>query len=243
MWYVLVRYRPDRAPGILNALGSPTVYAAQHRRDDRLVTFPRRCLMGERRYEANFAKASLKVPEARIVAGLLLSGVGVEGFREAIIDRNVLQKRSALTARDFGYLAKARLSTLGEEVWRVVRDGSLEAASQAVFAASAKFSPLFGDFVDIAVRDRYRMRAERLEVSMWSEFLDGCSARDPGMPRWSDATRAKLGQNAFRMLAEAGYIGDSKRMEIQRVPLDPSLVTVLRDSGEDYALRCLQPWD
>jgi hypothetical protein len=45
------------------------------------------------RYKADLTAGSLKIPESRIIADLLLGGIDEEGWKEAILTQNVLQTR------------------------------------------------------------------------------------------------------------------------------------------------------
>jgi hypothetical protein len=51
------------------------------------------------RYKAELTAGSLKMPESRGVADLLLRGVDGSGWREAMFRENVLQIRSPQTAK------------------------------------------------------------------------------------------------------------------------------------------------
>jgi hypothetical protein len=69
--------------------------------------------MPRARYQANFTKASLLVPESRIVAGLLLDNVDEDQWHQAIIVDNFLQKRTNNTATTQASLIRNRLATMG----------------------------------------------------------------------------------------------------------------------------------
>ena len=51
------------------------------------------------RYRADITAGSLKVPESRIIADLLLQGLDATGWKEALYDQNILQTRHPATAR------------------------------------------------------------------------------------------------------------------------------------------------
>lgn len=192
------------------------------------------------RYKANFTKGGLMVPESRIVADLLLRGVDGAGWKQAIEVDNVLRKRSPTTASTKAVLIRARLQTMGEGLWRLVRDGSKPVTTHAVFAATIKYSPLAGDFLDLVVRDLYRRFEEVLKHQLWDQYLDSCRNRDADMPHWSAATVEKLRTRVFGMLTEAGYLSDSRHRALKPVQVSPEVVAYLREAGEDYVLRCLQ---
>lgn len=50
------------------------------------------------RYRADISAGGLKVPETRVIAGILLRGVDVEGWKQALLSENVLQVRNPATA-------------------------------------------------------------------------------------------------------------------------------------------------
>lgn len=86
------------------------------------------------------------VPESRVVADLLLKRVDAAGWKQAIEVDNVLRKRSQTTAKSKAKLIRARLQTMTDGLWRLVRDGSKPVATHAAFAATAKYSPCLETF-------------------------------------------------------------------------------------------------
>lgn len=191
-------------------------------------------------YTATITTASLRLRESRIIADLLLQGVSDEDWKQAIIEENVLQMDSIESIKRISRLLRARLKPLGEGLWEMVRDGDREQATQAVFAGAVKNSRLLGDFMDITMREQRVLFAKKLEFRMWNEYIAGCLGRDPDMPHWSESTVARLRSAVFFMLAEAGYLNDTRNLHLQNVFLDPQLAAYLRDRGESYVLRCLE---
>ena len=192
------------------------------------------------RYKANFTKGGLMLPESRIVAGLLIEGVDADGWRQAIEVDNVLAKRSSFTASTKAGLSRARLQTMTEGLWRLVRDGSKPVATHAVFAATVTYSPLFGDFLDLVVRDLYRRFERTLEPRHWDAYVERCRAQDPCMADWTESTRVKLRTRAFGMMSEAGYLADARTRTLRPVQVSPEVLGYLRTAGRDYALRCME---
>ena len=76
-------------------------------------------------------------------------------------------------------------------------------ATHAVLAAAVKHSPLLGDFLDLVVREQYRLFSPTLSNKLWDDYLDGCRGRDPDMPQWNESTRRRLRSSVFQMLAQA----------------------------------------
>ena len=191
-------------------------------------------------YTATITSASLRLRESRIIADLLLQSVDNAAWKEAIIEQNILQMGSVESIKRISRLLRTRLEPLGEGLWEMVRDGGKELATQAVLAGTIKNSRLLGDFMDITMREQRALFAKKLEYRMWNDYIAGCRGRDPDMPNWSDTTIAKLRSMVFSMLAEAGYLENTRSLLLQNVFLDISLTDYLRDRGETYVVRCLE---
>ena len=191
-------------------------------------------------YTATITSASLRLRESRIVADLLLQGVNAEDWKAAVLERNVLQMGSVESIKRISRLLRARIESLGDGLWTMVRDGGRDQALQAVFAGAVKNSRLLGDFMDIAMREQRTLFARKLEYRMWNEYIAGCRGRDPDMPLWSDSTVARLRSAVFSMLSEAGYLKDTRSLLLQNVFVDTQLAAWLRDRSETYVLRCME---
>ncbi len=191
-------------------------------------------------YTATITSASLRLRESRIVSDLLLQAVSDEAWKEAMVEQNMLQMDSVESIKRISRLLRARLEPLGEGLWKMVRDGGRELATQAVFASAVKNSRLLGDFMDITMREQRASFAKKLEYRMWNEYITGCLGRDPDMPHWSDTTVARLRSAVFSMLAEADYLKDTRSLLLQNVFVDAGLAAYLRARGETYVLRCME---
>lgn len=191
-------------------------------------------------YTATITGASLRLREARLVAGLLLRGLDKAAWNREILEKNVLQLKSEAHTLRTSRILRARLEPLGEGLWEMVRDGDRHLATQAAFASVIGRSRLLGDFMDLTIRDQRALFAKQLEPRMWLDYLQGCRGRDPEMPHWSDSTVSRLRSAVFSMLAEAGYVADTKSLLLQNVFVDAQLAAYLRDRSETYVLRCLE---
>jgi hypothetical protein len=192
------------------------------------------------RYRADLTAGALKVTESRVIADLLLRGVDEAGWRKAIYDQNVLQTRSPKTAKRLRTLIRGRLETMTDALWRMVRDGTTDVATHACLAAAVKHSHLLGDFLDLVVRDQYRMYAETLCRKLWADYIEDCRGRDPEMPEWSQSTVDRLRSSVFQILAEAGYIANTRTLKLQTVHIAQPVFRSLQNQNERYVLRCIQ---
>lgn len=191
-------------------------------------------------FEANFTKASLLVPETRIVAGLMLEGIDEASWKQRIVDENILQKRTINTATSYATIARNRLRTMAPDLWQIVYDADQRAATQAALAATVKFSTLLGLFMRTRLSDQYRRMEPTLEPHVWDGFIEDVSIDHPNIAKATDGTRAKLRQNAFRILHEAGYIGNSKTRLLQHVRIEPQLAQYLDSNNEDLVRQAME---
>jgi Putative inner membrane protein (DUF1819) len=162
------------------------------------------------RYKADITAGALKLPQSRLIADLLLRNVDAQGWRDAVLTKNVLQTRNPATAQRLTRLIRGRLNTMGPPLWKLVRDGEGGVATHAVFAAAVKHSPLLGDFLEIVVGEQYRLFSPALTNKLWADYLESCRERDPAMPLWNETTRRRLRSSVFQMLAEADYIESTR---------------------------------
>ena len=191
------------------------------------------------RYQADITAGSLKIAESRVIADLLLRGVDEAGWDQAISKDNVLKARNPATAIRLARLIRQRLETMSPELWEMVQDGTVVVATHAVLAAAIKQSFLLGDFLDLVVRDQYRSFKKALTNKLWFDFLEGCRERDPQMPQWQESTINRMRSSVFQILAQAGYIKDTRSMLLQRPHITTEVIDYLERNQEDYVLRCI----
>ena len=124
-------------------------------------------------------------------------------------------------------------------LWEMVRDGSSLLATHACFAAAVKHSPLLGDFLDMAVREQYRLFRPSLSNSIWEHFIEDCRNRDPGMSDWSESTEARVRSTIFAILVQAGYVENTRALKLQTVHVAREVLHYLHEQDEKYVLRCI----
>lgn len=192
------------------------------------------------RYRADITAGALKIPESRIIADLLLRGVNENDWKDAIIKENILQARNPATAIRLTRLIRGRLELMDAELWKLIRDGNTTVSIHAVLAAAIKHSHLIGDFLDLIVREQYRVFSPSLSNKIWEDYLEDCRRRDPEMPMWNESTRKRLRSSVYQTLAQAGFIEDTKKLKLQPVHIAQHVIQYLRARGEEYVLRCIQ---
>lgn len=191
-------------------------------------------------YSADISAGSLLLRESREVARLLLSGGDSAAWYQALVVDNVLQKRSPSSARRMARLIRKRLGLMDSGLWRLVAEGSKEVATQALMAATVKDSRLLADFMTKVVAEHLKTFKYQLALNDWKRFLEDCEHRDPSVAKWSESTRKKVGQVVIRILSEAGYLDNTRSMNLTPVHLVPEVRRFLIEHNEGSVLRCLE---
>ena len=191
-------------------------------------------------YNGEIVAGSLLIPESRKIAKLLLQEASEEEWYQAVFIDNILQKRSPASAKRQAKLIRKRLSLMGPEHWVLVKDGNAEIATQALLAAAVKHSRLLGDFMGNVCRQHWLTFNRTLSGKDWREFLETCSLLDSAVGKWTATTTSKLRQVVFRILAEAGYIDSTRKLNLQSVSVAPEVRRYLENHSEEYVLQCME---
>ena len=109
-----------------------------------------------------------------------------------------------------------------------------------VWPRQSSIARLLGDFLDLVVREQYTRYAKTLSNTVWDDYLLDCRGRDPEMPQWSEATIDRLRSSVFQILAQAGYIENTRTLKLQPVYIASPVLDYLTTHQEQYVLRCIQ---
>lgn len=195
--------------------------------------------MHEFSYDSDLIGGSLLVREARIIADLLLSKADDSEWKRVIQTDNRLQKRSPATAKRQASALRKRLERLDEPFWRTLRDGDDELASQIAFVAVLERNLLLVEFVETVLRDAFILKTEKLAQYQWMDFLEDRAHRDPAIGTWTESSKKKMGQVAFRILAEVGLLQSTRSLRLQNVLVRPEVNVLLEDSRRYRIKACL----
>jgi hypothetical protein len=190
-------------------------------------------------YDSDLIGGSLLVRESRVIVELLLENADDAQWRQAIQAENRLQKRSPATAKRQASALRKRLARLDQPFWRALRDGDDELATQVAFVAALERNLLLVEFVETIVQDAFVLRAENLAQYQWSDFLEDRSHRDSAIEDWTEASKKKMGQVVFRMLAEVGLLQSTRSLRLQHMLVRPEVTALLEDSRRDRVKACL----
>ena len=180
------------------------------------------------------------VRESRIVADLLLKKATPEQWDQVIRVENLLQKKTPASAKRNAQAIRKRLERLEPEFWQAIRDGDEELATQVAFSAALERNLLLVEFMESVVRDAYITHIEKLDYFQWTDFIEECGHKDPAVFEWKESSKKKMGQVAFRILAEAGYLKSTRKPMLQHVVIRPEVRVLLDDHYKQRIRKCME---
>jgi uncharacterized membrane protein YheB (UPF0754 family) len=194
----------------------------------------------EKIYNAEISAGSLLLKESREIAKLLVAHADEAAWHKALVIDNVLQKKSPASARRMARLIRNRLEAMNEAHWQLVLDNDREASLQALLAAAINHSRLLEDFLSMVIKEHYRTFKRQMTLGDWRTFLDECENRETTAASWSDSTKKKLGQVIIRIFAEAGYLENTRNMQLSPIQIHPKVREYLQGHEMDNILRCME---
>lgn len=178
--------------------------------------------------------------ESRIVSRLLLEKHGQREVLDRVMSRNLFQNSSKATIQKYCQLALIRLDNLTNDQLRLVASGSEDIARLTLFVAVLKTYPIIADFIEGVVAEKVRCFETHLEKSDWTRFLEVRANGDPEVLDWSEKSRHKMGQVVVRMLAEAGFLDNTRRMTIRFPAIPLELERSLLEPADSKLLACMK---
>lgn len=190
--------------------------------------------------EGNFTGGSLLIRESRIVARLLVDKHGRGEIIEQVLSKNLLQNSSKATTQKYCQLALIRLDNLTEDQLRCVASGAEDLARLMLLVAVLKTYPIIADFMASVVSEKVRCFETHLERNDWVRFLEDRAKGDPSVKEWSEKSQRKMGQVVIRMLAEAGFLDNTRKMTILFPSIPPELEKSLHGAVNSRLLACMR---
>jgi len=180
------------------------------------------------------------VPESRKIADLMLRDVSSEEWKNVIENQNILQKLSVASSKRVAVYIRSRLGLMGPELWIMIRDGDAILSTQAVFAAAIKHCRILGDYLDLVVRERFRILEDKLTPALWDEFILSCKQRDPLMEDFPPSTAMKMRSVIHKILVDVGYLRTAYDWHLKKIEIVPEVMEYLKKNNEEYVLKCIQ---
>ncbi|KDA07148.1 hypothetical protein DC31_01680 [Microbacterium sp. CH12i] len=159
------------------------------------------------RYALSFTSGGLLVREADVIVTVYLRTRDWTAVRQAATEQNLLQARTTSSSLRVTREAIQRLRVLDDAELELLAESSLTERCHLMWAAACRRYDLIGDFAEEVVRERFLLMTPTLDAEDFERFMTGKSLWHTELDELKPSTRAKLRQNAFRMLHEAGLLG------------------------------------
>lgn len=160
------------------------------------------------RYVLSFTSGGLLVREADLIVSVYLSERDWGRVRHVAMDENLLQARTHSSSERMTRETIQRLAVLTDIEIEMLTEASLTERCQLMWVAACRRYELIGDFAEEVVRERFLLMTPTLDVEDFARFMRSKSLWHPELEELKPSTRAKLRQNIFRMLREAGLLGE-----------------------------------
>jgi hypothetical protein len=201
---------------------------------------PQASLKNHKAYLGDLIGGSLMIREGQIVAELLLKKPSQDDWLDAIVNQNILQKRSDASAKRNASTIKKRLESLSDEFLTQLAFGSAELSSQLMFAATLIQSTMLADFMRDVVLDAKRMFRDLIDSNDWVAFWEDRSRLFPEFAQMTESSTYKIGQVVFKVLADAGYIESTRNKKLQNVYLLPEVKSLLADMHREDIVAAME---
>jgi hypothetical protein len=201
---------------------------------------PKANMQSHKGYLGDLIGGSLMIRESQIIAELLLKKPSKEEWTDAIVNQNILQKRSDGSSKRNAATVKKRLEGLSDEYIEQLAFGSTELSTQLMFAATLINSTMLADFMRNIFIDAKRMFRENIDSTDWESFWDERSRLFPEFSEMTTSSTNKVAQVAFKVLADAGYIETTRNKKLQNVYLLPEVRSLLTEMKRDDIIAAME---
>lgn len=193
-----------------------------------------------KKYLGDLIGGSLMITEAQLIAELLLSDPSKEQWDDAIVDQNILQKRSPASAKRNAATIKKRIANLGNKFLSTLVNANHEEAAQLMMAATLINSPLLADFMRTVVMDAKRMYRENIDMKDWEYFWEDKCRIYPDFADMSESSTYKIAQVAFKVMTDGGFLESTKTKALTNIYITPDVRQLLVDMDRDDIIQAME---
>ena len=193
-----------------------------------------------KKYLGDLIGGSLMITEAQLIAELLLSEPSKEQWDEAIVEQNILQKRSPASAKRNAATIKKRIANLGNKFLSALVNANHEEAAQLMMAATLMNSPLLADFMRTVVMDAKRMYRENIDMKDWEYFWEDKCRIYPDFADMSESSTYKIAQVAFKVMTDGGFLESTKTKVLTNIYITPDVRDLLVEMDRDDIIQAME---
>lgn len=191
-------------------------------------------------YLGDLIGGGLMIRESQLIAALLLQKPDQAAWEYAIVNQNILQKRSDASAKRNASTIKKRLAPAPDAFLEQLAYGNAELSTQLMFAATLINSTILADFMRNVVLDAKRVFRSNLDSSDWSHFWEQRCRLFPELATLTASSTYKIAQVAIKCVADAGYIDDTRHKQLHNVYVQPEVKALLNQMGREDIINAME---
>ncbi|MDK9756651.1 DUF1819 family protein [Vibrio sp. D173a] len=195
-----------------------------------------------KKYLGDLIGGSLMIKESQLIADLLLTQPSKEQWDDAIVNQNILQKRSPASAKRNASTIKKRIGSLSNEFLSALANANHEAAAQLMMAATLINSPLLADFMRTVVMDAKRMYRESIDSKDWEYFWEDKCRLYPEFAEMSESSTYKIAQVAFKVMTDGGFLESTKSKVLTNIYIEPDVRSLLIEMDQEDIIQAMEAY-
>ncbi|OQK58026.1 DUF1819 family protein [Vibrio vulnificus] len=195
-----------------------------------------------KKYLGDLIGGSLMIKESQLIADLLLTQPSKEQWDDAIVNQNILQKRSPASAKRNAATIKKRIGSLSNEFLSALANANHEAAAQLMMAATLINSPLLADFMRTVVMDAKRMYRESIDSKDWEYFWEDKCCLYPEFAEMSESSTYKIAQVAFKVMTDGGFLESTKSKVLTNIYIEPDVRSLLIEMDKEDIIQAMEAY-
>lgn len=195
-----------------------------------------------KKYLGDLIGGSLMIKESQLIADLLLTQPNKEQWDDAIVNQNILQKRSPASAKRNAATIKKRIGSLSNEFLSALANANHEAAAQLMTAATLINSPLLADFMRTVVMDAKRMYRESIDSKDWEYFWEDKCRLYPEFAEMSESSTYKIAQVAFKVMTDGGFLESTKSKVLTNIYIEPDVRSLLIEMNQEDIIQAMEAY-
>ncbi|ENL1186860.1 DUF1819 family protein [Vibrio vulnificus] len=195
-----------------------------------------------KKYLGDLIGGSLMIKESQLIADLLLTQPSKEQWDDAIVNQNILQKRSPASAKRNAATIKKRIGSLSNEFLSALANANHEAAAQLMMAATLINSPLLADFMRTVVMDAKRMYRESIDSKDWEYFWEDKCRLYPEFAEMSESSTYKIAQVAFKVMTDGGFLESTKSKVLTNIYIEPDVRSLLIEMDQEDIIQAMEAY-
>ncbi|MBX3194874.1 MAG: DUF1819 family protein [Microbacteriaceae bacterium] len=158
------------------------------------------------RYKLSFGVGGLYLQGAPVAARLYLELDDWTEVRAELDADNLLQARTASSAKRLGRELVQRLEELTDAELTLLTDATADERAQLMWVAACRRYELIAEFAEEVLRERFLLMAPDLTTEHFEAFVRGKTLWHPELADLEESTLRKLRTTLFLMMREANFV-------------------------------------